>query len=95
MYQNGRTHTDCLLPIRVQVLDLSHAASASDMRPSRLSVMVGACRTFIRRFFELNPLGQLGLVLLRDAIAEKLTELSGSPEAQISQLQKYGMTTGR
>lgn len=80
----------------MQVLDLSHAAAASnDMRPSRLSVMVGACRTFIRRFFELNPLGQLGLVVLRNGIAQKLTDLSGSPEAQIHQLQQYGMDTGR
>jgi transcription initiation factor TFIIH subunit 2 len=77
-----------------QVLDLSHAVAINDMRPSRLSVMVGACRSFIRRFFELNPLGQLGLVVLRNGIAEKLTDLSGSPEAQIMQLQEYSMQTG-
>lgn len=64
------------------------------MRPSRLAVMVGAGRAFIRRFFELNPLGQLGLVVLRNGIAEKLTDLSGSPEAQIAQLTQYGMDTG-
>lgn len=48
-----------------------------------------------RRFFELNPLGQLGLAVLRDGIALKLTDLSGSPEAQIAQLQQYGMDTGQ
>lgn len=48
-----------------------------------------------RRFFELNPLGQLGLVVLREGIAEKLTDLSGSPEAQIEQLQQYGLDTGK
>lgn len=78
----------------LQVLDLSRAASAGDMRPSRLAVMVGAGRAFIRRFFELNPLGQLGLVVLRNGIAEKLTDLSGSPEAQIAQLTQYGMDAG-
>jgi len=56
--------------------------------------MVGACRTFIRRFFDLNPLGHLGLVVLRNGIAEKLTDMMGSPEAQIAQLQQYGMDTG-
>lgn len=78
----------------VLVLDLSRAASAGDMRPSRLAVMVAAGRSFIRRFFELNPLGQLGLVVLRNGIAEKLTDLSGSPEAQVAQLTQYGMDTG-
>lgn len=37
---------------------------------------------------------QLTLVVLRNSIAEKLTELSGSPDAQITQLQQYGMDTG-
>jgi hypothetical protein len=43
-----QTGTLALFDCALQVLDLSHAASANDMRPSRLSVMVGACRTFIR-----------------------------------------------
>jgi hypothetical protein len=77
-----------------QVLDLSRAADAADMRPSRLSVMAGAARAFIRRFFDLNPLGQLGLAVLRNGVAVRLTELSGSPEAQVAQLAQYGMDTG-
>ncbi|KAF8067113.1 GTF2H2 [Scenedesmus sp. PABB004] len=64
------------------------------MRPSRLAVMVGAARRFIRRFFDLNPLGQLGLAVLRNGVAEKLTELSGSPEAQVARLAAYGVDTG-
>ncbi|WIA12536.1 hypothetical protein OEZ85_006197 [Tetradesmus obliquus] len=76
------------------VLDLSRAAAASDMRPSRLAVMAGAARAFIRRFFDLNPLGQLGLAVLRGGVALRLTELSGSPEAQVAQLAQYGMDTG-
>lgn len=83
------------LPLsRLQVLDLSRAAFASDMRPSRLSVMGAAARSFIRRFFDLNPLGQLGLAVLRDGVAVKLTDLSGSPEAQVAKLAQFGMDTG-
>lgn len=81
-------------PLLPQVLDLSRAAAASDMRPSRLAVMAGAARAFIRRFFDLNPLGQLGLAVLRGGVALRLTELSGSPEAQVAQLAQYGMDTG-
>jgi transcription initiation factor TFIIH subunit 2 len=57
--------------------------------------MAGCVRTFIRRFFDLNPLGQLGLLVLRNGVAEKLTDLSGSPEAQIETLKQYGMDTGQ
>jgi hypothetical protein len=56
--------------------------------------MAGAARAFIRRFFDLNPLGQLGLAVLRNGVAVRLTELSGSPEAQVAQLAQYGMDTG-
>lgn len=65
------------------------------MRPNRLAVMTGTARAFIRNFFDLNPLGQLGLLVLRNGIAEKLTDLSGSPEMQISRLKQYGMDTGK
>lgn len=76
-----------------QVLDLSAAAAAtSDLRPSRLAVMTDAARAFIRKFFELNPLGHLGIVVLRQGIAQRLTDLSGSPEAQVARLQQYGKT---
>eukprot|EP00878_Enallax_costatus_P047493 GHUV01058275.1.p1 GENE.GHUV01058275.1~~GHUV01058275.1.p1 ORF type:complete len:137 (+),score=26.05 GHUV01058275.1:383-793(+) len=64
------------------------------MRPNRLAVMTGTARAFIRKFFDLNPLGQLGLLVLRNGVAERLTDLSGSPEMQISKLKQYGMDTG-
>lgn len=70
----------------VQVVDLSRAASVQDMRPSRMSVMVDACRRFIRSFFDQNPLSHLGLLVMRNGIVQRLTELSGSPEQQIAQL---------
>lgn len=76
------------------MVDLSQAANAHDMRPNRLAVMTGSARAFIRKFFDLNPLGQLGLLVLRNGVAEKLTDLSGSPEMQISKLRQYGMDTG-
>ena len=38
-------------------------------------------------FFDQNPLSQLGLMIMRDGLAEMLTELSGSPEVQIKKLR--------
>lgn len=34
---------------------------------------------FIKAFFDENPLSQLGLIVLRNGVAERLTELSSSP----------------
>ena len=34
---------------------------------------------FIREFFYQNPLSHLGLIVLRNGVAERLTDLSGSP----------------
>ncbi len=36
-------------------------------------------QAFIREFFDQNPLSHLGLIVLRNGVAEKLTDLSGSP----------------
>lgn len=56
------------------------------MRPSRLAIMAGAARAFVRAFFDQNPLSQLGIVVMRNGVASRLTELSGSPDAQAAQL---------
>jgi len=76
-----------------KVIDLSSAAAVMDMRPSRLSIMTGAAKAFIRAFFDQNPLSQLGVVVMREGVAQRLTELSGSPESQIAQLGA-AMATG-
>ena len=38
-----------------------------------------AAQGFIREFFDQNPLSHLGLIVLRNGVAERLTDLSGSP----------------
>lgn len=34
-----------------------------------------------------NPLSQLGILVLRNGVAERLTDISGSPEAQVRRLE--------
>ena len=76
------------------VIDLSRAAGLSDMRPVRSAVMFGATRQFIRAFFDENPLSQLGIIVLRNGVAERLTELSSSPETHIDKLKQSLDTEG-
>ncbi|KAI8106733.1 hypothetical protein M9434_001387 [Picochlorum sp. BPE23] len=75
------------------VIDLSQAASINDMRPVRSAAMFAAASSFIRAFFDENPLSQLGIVVLRDGVAVQVTELSSSPEMHIEKL-KANLDTG-
>ena len=58
----------------------------SDLRPSRLALLSTLVPSFIRAFFAANPLSQLGLVVARNGICERLTDLSGMPEAHVTAL---------
>lgn len=56
--------------------------------------MSGVIQRFIRAFFDENPLSQLGLIIMRNGVAEKLTELSSSPESHIQKLRQNLDTGG-
>ncbi|KAJ7560332.1 hypothetical protein O6H91_04G124700 [Diphasiastrum complanatum] len=58
-----------------------------DFRPSRLAVVANCVEAFIREFFDQNPLSHLGIITIRNGIASRLTDLSGSPEAHIKVLR--------
>lgn len=76
------------------IMDLSRAAGLTDMRPIRSAIMFSATASFIRAFFDENPLSQLGIIILRNGIAERLTDLSSSPEMHIDKLKKSLDTAG-
>ncbi|XP_020101074.1 general transcription factor IIH subunit 2 [Ananas comosus] len=68
------------------VFDLSRAASETDYRPSRMVVVAKCAEAFIREFFDQNPLSHIGLVTIKDGVAQRLTDIGGSPESQIKAL---------
>ncbi|KAK2362921.1 general transcription factor IIH subunit [Trifolium repens] len=68
------------------VVDLSKAASERDFRPSRMAVIAKQVETFIREFFDQNPLSHVGLVTTKDGVANCLTDLGGGPESHIKAL---------
>jgi transcription initiation factor TFIIH subunit 2 len=57
-----------------------------DYRPSRMTVVAKHAEAFIREFFDQNPLNHVGLVMIKDGISHRLTEMGGSPESQIKAL---------
>ncbi|KAI8541323.1 hypothetical protein RHMOL_Rhmol08G0052200 [Rhododendron molle] len=68
------------------VIDLSRAASEMDFKPSRMVVVAKQIEAFIREFFDQNPLSQIGLVIIKDGVAQCLTDLGGSPESHVKAL---------
>ncbi|GMH32946.1 hypothetical protein BSKO_00780 [Bryopsis sp. KO-2023] len=68
------------------VMDVSSAAAVVDLKPNRFTVMVSLLKTFVREFFDQNPLSQLGILLMKNGQAEKLSELSASPEYLLKRL---------
>ncbi|KAL9429458.1 hypothetical protein AB3S75_031298 [Citrus x aurantiifolia] len=68
------------------VIDLSQAAADMDFRPSRMAVVAKQVDAFVREFFDQNPLSQIGLVTVKDGVANCLTDLGGSPESHIKAL---------
>jgi transcription initiation factor TFIIH subunit 2 len=48
-----------------------------DMRPSRIHLSLDYAREFINEWFDQNPLGQMGIVLMRSGLGERICPLSG------------------
>lgn len=69
------------------VIDLSETMNEKDLRPSRLDLTLSYAEQFVLEYFDQNPISQLGIILTRDGVAEKLTELSGNPMEHVRALK--------
>lgn len=69
------------------ILDLSEAMNEKDLRPSRVELTLTYAQQFVVEFFDQNPISQMGIIITRDGIAEKLTELSGNPTDHMKALK--------
>ncbi|XP_026414747.1 general transcription factor IIH subunit 2-like [Papaver somniferum] len=76
------------------VIDLSRAASERDFKPSRMAVVAKHVEAFIREFFDQNPLSHIGLVTIKDGVAQCLTDLGGSPDSHIKALMGQLICSG-
>ncbi|KAJ3035474.1 hypothetical protein HDV00_003723 [Rhizophlyctis rosea] len=69
-------------------IDMSTAMVELDLKPSRLECSLNLAEQFINEYFDQNPLSQLGVILTRNGLAEKITELSGNPSEHIEAIRK-------
>lgn len=61
------------------VLDLSRSTRQTDFTPTRRRAMLLRAQEFVKRYFDQNPLSQLGVIVTRNQTAEKLTDLTANP----------------
>ena len=59
------------------IIDVSRAMVEPDLKPTRIDLCFALTEQFVNEFFDQNPISQLGLIITRDGLAEKLTELGG------------------
>eukprot|EP01119_Soliformovum_irregulare_P004101 TRINITY_DN15109_c0_g1_i1.p1 TRINITY_DN15109_c0_g1~~TRINITY_DN15109_c0_g1_i1.p1 ORF type:complete len:392 (-),score=96.84 TRINITY_DN15109_c0_g1_i1:22-1197(-) len=69
------------------VIDQSKGAGQTDLKPNRHAVITKFAEAFIGDFFDQNPLSQMGLIITRNSVADKLTELSATPQKHITALK--------
>lgn len=54
------------------------------MRPNRYIVMLNYVQTYVREFFEQNPISQMSIMGMYDGICIRISELSGNPTEHIT-----------
>ncbi|XP_059050080.1 general transcription factor IIH subunit 2 [Achroia grisella] len=68
-------------------IDCSEAMNAQDLKPSRFLCTLKLLQKFIEEFFDQNPLSQLGIVVMKNKRAERITELSGNVRKHIKAVE--------
>lgn len=49
-----------------------------DLKPTRIEFSLKLLSVFVSEFFDQNPLSQIGVIITRDGLAEKILELTGN-----------------
>lgn len=60
----------------VIILDASKVGNETDLYPTRLKWILNRLIKFSKDYFDQNPLCQLGFVITREGVAEKLSDLT-------------------
>lgn len=68
-------------------IDFSEVMGEKDLRPSRLHMSVQYCIEFVYDFFDQNPISQLGVISMKNGVAQVVSPMSGNPQDHIEILQ--------
>lgn len=71
----------------VVIIDGSLTMIEKDLRPTRFGAMLTNLQDFIVEFFDQNPISQLGIVMMRNGVAQLVSEVSGLPQHHIDKIR--------
>ncbi|GMM30114.1 TFIIH/NER complex subunit [Martiniozyma asiatica (nom. inval.)] len=77
-----------IIRMMVLVLDYSAVMREKDFRPNRGSLTVTNAMDFIVEFFDQNPISQLSILIMRNGVAQVVSDVSGNPNDHIEALRK-------
>lgn len=72
----------------IVVLDGSLAMLEKDLRPTRMTLTLQYLTDFITEFFDQNPISQMGILMMRNGVANLISEVSGSPQYHLERLRQ-------
>ena len=71
----------------ILVLDCSEIMSEKDLRPNRNAMSIQYAIDFVHEFFDQNPISQLGIVIMRNGLAQLLSPVGGNPQDHLDSLK--------
>ncbi|XP_060528056.1 general transcription factor IIH subunit 2 [Cylas formicarius] len=75
------------------LLDCSESMSSQDLKPTRMLCTLKILEGFIEEFFDQNPISQVGIILMHNKRAEKVSDLAGNFRKHIKYLQSMSNTS--
>eukprot|EP01080_Neovahlkampfia_damariscottae_P000544 gene544-8056_t len=64
-----------------------------DFQSKRVVLIESSTKSFVKEYFDQNPICQMGLIISRNGIAEKISDLTGNPKKilkAVDELPKFG-----
>lgn len=71
------------------VVDLSTRMGQVDWKPYRAVAVSNVAQEFVTSYFDQNPISQLGVVAIKNGVAERLSDLSANPKNHVEKLKSY------
>ncbi|KAJ8966977.1 hypothetical protein NQ314_003200 [Rhamnusium bicolor] len=75
------------------LLDCSDSMSSQDLKPTRLLCTLKLLEIFIEEFFDQNPISQMGIIIMHNKRAEKISDLAGNFRKHIKYINTLNRTS--
>lgn len=82
------SHRRDIIRVVILILDGSLVMSKKSLRPNNFLLTLSLIQEFIVKFFDLNPISQLGIIILRNGVAKIVSEVNGLSAYHIEKIKQ-------